>query len=141
MNYKLILVDGQKFEFTREEVDRQQKTISNYAGRTFIEIRGVGVIPYRSIIGWFEDGEEEVAVSPQAAGVRSVKNRNCCDSPKIEIRKGRNRNGNWEYREQCATCCKKGSLITVGAVKNPSSTQEFLIALEDYKETIKEPTE
>lgn len=136
MKYKLILTNNKEYPFTQEEVARQQKTIGNYSGRKFINIKGLGIIPFHSILGWFEDGEEVSNITPQAAGVRSVKNRNCCDSPKIEMRKGKDGAGKWEYREQCVSCCARGARITAGKVENIHSLQEFMIPNSEYTDKL-----
>ncbi len=132
MNYKLILVNGKEYTFTKSEVGRQQRTIGKYAGRKFIDIKGLGILPFSSIVGWFEGGEPDVKTTPQAAGIRSVKGRNCCDSPKIEMRKGKDGTGKWEYREQCVNCCAKGARIAASKVENASALNEFIIPNSEY---------
>lgn len=136
MNYKLILVNNKEYKFTQAEVAHQQKLISDYAGRKFIKIKGLGILPFHSILGWFEDGEEVSNATSQATGVRSVKNRNCCDAPKIEMRKGKDGSDKWEYREQCVNCCARGAKVSAGKVENIHSLQEFIISNDEYKDNL-----
>ena len=144
MNYKLVLTNGQEFKFTNEETSRIISLDSNHLNRSFMQVKGIGFISKTSIIGWFEDGEEKVEVSTQALGVRSVKNKNCCASPKIEMRKGKDKNDKWEYREQCVVCCKKGAKVAAIKVEEKgslSSVGKFLIPMSEYKEEIIESME
>ena len=137
MRYKLVLTNGQEYELDEETSRKQMLSMRGNQARTFVPIKGVGMIPLTSVFGWLEmpdtdDGDKDT----RGNITRNVKNRNCCASPKIELRKGKNKRGETFYAEQCVSCCKRG--VQQPAPKGSATILDFILSPDEYKQKMAE---
>lgn len=133
MRYKLVLTNGQEYELEEEVARKHMNQLRGNQARIFVPLKGVGVIPLTSVFGWLELPDEGSKEKDTRGNLtRNVKNRNCCASPKIELRRGKNKRGEYIYAEQCVSCCKRG--VNQPAPKGKATILDFLLSQEEYKQ-------